>query len=64
MSHGQGENKVKKKEEQMNIGVVLGVGAAHRLDRGRVWCFPDRAVRPGEIRRRCLKKQIKHQKHS
>lgn len=39
----------------MNIGVVLGVRAAHRLDRGRVWCFPDRAVRPGEIRRRCLK---------
>lgn len=53
--------------KQMNIGGVLDVGAAHRLDRGRVWRFPDWAFRPGKIRGRCLKKpktKIKHQKHT
>lgn len=57
MTHGKGEHKVKRWQE--DGGGALGVGAAHRLDCGRVGCFPDWTLCPGEIRRRCLEKQKK-----
>lgn len=50
-THGQGGKK-------KTTGDTSEVRAAHRLDRGRVRRFPDWTVRPGEIRGRCLKKQI------
>lgn len=57
ITRGQGEHKVK--EKQMNGEGAPGFKAAHRLDGRRVWCFPDWAVSPGEIRGRCLKKKRK-----
>lgn len=51
-------------EQMRNIGGVLGVRAAHRLDGWRVRGFPDWAVRPGEIWRGCLEKQRSNTKNT
>ncbi len=58
MTHGKGENKDErwKKRTWSILKRVLGVRAAHRLDCGRVWCFPDWTICSVVIRGWRLKK--------